>query len=549
LGIKELILARFIKIARLKIHALIQKSLSQLLILFGVWCLMLGYGCANIVPPDGGPKDETPPVILEMSPKDSLLNTRVSRIDLRFNKFIELRDLEKNMQLSPLLEYNPIVTPNGKRLSIKIADSLLQANTTYRISLGNAIVDNRENTPLGNFSFTFSTGAYFDSLQLKGSVIDAATGLPDTAATIVLYPAAETDSAILRKRPMYVVKANTSGMFTLPSLPQRPFKAYAIYDENNNYFFDVEKEKVAFLEHTVIPTVELDSAGTSLTFYTFRQQVDTLRQDNNIAIDSANLSSDSLQTTIDSVKKPSQDNAPKSRLSARRGQAPKKGYQVLVDTMDIEKRSQEINQPLRINIFSPLSTVDTDKVYLSYDNEGVDVEAIRTVHSDTAGLLLDTRWLSDKVYTLRLVKGWAKDTAGIELPPGKYFFRTKRDDDYGILRIRVNGQYFGSRYLLYVFNDKDSVYLKPITDSTVVLPMLQPATYYMRIIDDANGNGKWDTGDLFSKIQPERVIPFYNQIILKAGWENEIDFLPPELQQRSVRIKEEKPNPDDFEED
>jgi len=514
-----------------------------------LWSLLFVYGCANIVPPDGGPKDETPPVLLEMSPADSLLNTRVSRIDLRFNKFIEVRDLDKNMQLSPLLEYNPTVMPNGKRVTIKIADSLLEENTTYRISLGNAIVDNRESTPFGNFVYTFSTGAYFDSLQIKGKVIDAATGLPDTAATIVLYTDKESDSAIVRKKPMYVVKANSSGIFTLPSLPGKPFKAYAIYDENANFYYDIEKEKIGFLANTVMPHTIADTVAKELTFYVFKQPVDTAALVRAIVDTALNADSTAVDsaTVMDSLRsKPTAGtaSAKAGRLGGRKKAAAKTGYLVEVDTLNAETRTQEINKPLKINIYSELSAVDTDKVYLSYDNGGVEVEAIRQVSPDSAALLLNTRWMADKVYTLRLVKGWAKDTAGAELPPGKYVFRTKMEDDYGILRIRINNKYFGNKHLLYVYKGADSVYLQPITDSSVTLSQLKPGEYGMRIIVDENGNGKWDTGDLFARKQPEFVVPYYSSIILKAGWENEIDFLPPEMQAKPVKKKEE-PKPED----
>ena len=163
--------------------------------------LLMQTSCANIVPPEGGKKDTTAPILVSLTPQDSLLNTRASKIVLHFNKFVEVRDLEKNMTLSPLLAQKPTVISYGKRVEIKIVDSLLKPNTTYIIALGNAIVDNREATPFGNFTYTFSTGSWFDSLQVSGQVFDAETGMPDSSATIVLYEATEKDSAILRKKP------------------------------------------------------------------------------------------------------------------------------------------------------------------------------------------------------------------------------------------------------------------------------------------------------------------------------------------------------------
>jgi len=487
------------------------------------------YSCANIVPPDGGPKDETPPVLLSIVPGDSLLNSKVAKIELRFNKFVVIQDLEKNMQLAPLLQNSPSVLSYGKRVVIRIADSLLQDNTTYRISLGNAIVDNRESTPFGNFTYTFSTGGYFDSLQINGSIIDAATGLPDTAATIVLYPSAENDSAVLRKKPLYVVKANTSGKFTIPSLPAKQFKVYALYDESGNYIFDGEKEKIGFLPDLVMPHTPDDTAASKdLEFYIFRQERDTTRLKAGVST-SDTLSADTLAR--------SGKGGSRGAGNRRKAAAVKSGYVVNADTSSRERRTQEINKPLTISIHAELSMLDTGKVYLSYDNNGVEVEAIQNTTMDSGTLTLTTKWFPDRIYTLRLVKGWAKDTAGAELAPGKYIFRTKREDDYGMVRVRVNSAYRGEQYLLYIYKGADSVYQKPVRDSTVVLSLLQPGDYGMRIIIDENRNGKWDTGDLFAKKQPEKVIPYYGTINLKAGWEHEVDFLPPDKQEKLSPLK------------
>ena len=90
--------------------------------------------------------------------------------------------------------------------------------------------------------------------------------------------------------------------------------------------------------------------------------------------------------------------------------------------------------------------------------------------------------------------------------------------------------YIGERYLLSVYKGTDSIYCKPLVDSTVTLSLLQPGNYGMRIITDDNGNGRWDTGDLFAKKQPEIVVPYYSTIAVKAGWEHEVDFLLPEKQ-------------------
>jgi hypothetical protein len=466
-------------------------------------------GCANIVPPEGGKKDETPPQLISIKPADSALNLRVSKIELRFNKYMEVKDLEKNLQLSPLLPINPTIISYGKRVEIKIADTQLLDNTTYRISLGDALVDNREANPYKDFNYVFSTGSYFDSLELHGSVYDAETGLPDTAALMVLYPEADIDSAVVRKKPQYAIKADASGKFIFRSLPMKPFHIYAVQDANNNYLYDYGEEKVGFLNQKVIPALGNDS---SYVFYLFKDYVDTT------------LTSD--KDTADIAEKDSRKDAFANRNTSKPAKSTT-GYRVNVDTSDRAQRTVELTQDLSIDLYTAIKALDTGKVYLSYENGGIEVEAVQHLVVDSSKIKISTQWQPDKLYTLRLVKGWSKDTAGNELPPGKYFFRTKRLEDYGTLKLHISQQYFGSQYVLYVYKGRDSIYRKTITDSLITLPLLQPGDYGMRIILDENKNGKWDPGDLFARKQPEMVVPYTGSIIIKAGWDNEIDFLPP----------------------
>ena len=472
--------------------------------------LLLIQGCANIVPPEGGKKDVIPPELLSITPVDSSLNINITKIELRFDKYMEVQELEKNLQISPFLNISPTVISYGKRVEIKIADSL-RPNTTYRLSLGNALVDNREANPYKNFVYIFSTGAYFDSLQLKGRVYDAATGATDTSSVLMLYPVEEGDSAILRKKPLYAARVNSSGDFSFQSLPAKAFRIYALQDANNNYIYDMGQEKVGFIGTTVVPSMQPDS----LVFPVFKEWVDTTAFADKKDIDTAKANADLKRKG--SFANRGAVKMPKTNI----------GYQVMADTGNTRLRTFELTRPLVIELYKELSKLDTGKVYLSYDNGGIEVEAVQQLKVDNGDIKIYTQWQSDKLYTLRLVKGWSKDTAGAELPPGKYFFRTKQAEDYGTIRIHVDKQYLGDSFVLYVYKGADSIYQKPLKDSIVTMTLLQPGEYGMRIIRDANKNGKWDAGALFQKLQPEKVIPYSGTIMLKPGWESEIDFLPP----------------------
>lgn len=479
----------------------------------GLFFLLIGLlfqSCANIVPPSGGEKDVTEPKLLSESPKDSTLNKEVYKISLYFNKFMEVHNLEKEMSTSPLLPIMPTITAYGKKVEIVLPDSSLKANTTYQIILGNALTDNREQTPYKDFDFIFSTGSYFDSLKVKGMVTDAATGLPDSSATIFLYPAEKSDSAILKERPEYVRKVKSDGSFELFNLPQRAFKVFAVSDKDNNYIFSPATEKIDFWDTVVVP---LASPDTSLHFRIFKEKdVDTSE----------------LEKSVDSDKVDRFSPGVKEKVSI------KTAYRVMVDTVHHETRTFDILQPLKILLGHPLSSLDTNRINLSYLEDSVEINVPTIFVKDSSEILVKADWQPDKLHTLSLKIGWAKDTANTELKPGKFRFHTKSLSDYATLNINVDSAYTGLHYLVVLLKEAKVVWQHPASSSKLNIKLLPPGEYTLRLVIDENENGQWDTGDLFEHQHAEEVIPYKGKIMLKAGWVNDVDF------KKSLPDKDEK---------
>ena len=140
-------------------------------------------------------------------------------------------------------------------------------------------------------------------------------------------------------------------------------------------------------------------------------------------------------------------------------------------------------------------------------------------------MALQVNLKENTLYTLLLLKGFAKDSAGTDALPSKYIFRTKQEEDYGKMEIHLPARYIGKQYLLNVVHgDGDSVYLLPISDTVVVLKHLDAGLYKINVIHDTNEDGKWNTGDLKKRKHPEAVIPYSTTIMMKPGWEHQIDF-------------------------
>jgi hypothetical protein len=474
-------------------------------------------GCANISSPTGGKKDRTPPKLTSVSPADSQLNARITRLELRFDEYITLGDARKEINISPILLVPPAVTGINKHVVVKIEDSLLEDNTTYRISFGNAVRDLHENNPFTGYTYTFSTGSYFDSLQLAGTVIDAITGMPDTSGlTVVLHRSGENDSAIVRRRPRYKVSTDSKGNFIFKGLPGRSFRMYAIKDDNENLIYDGGGEKIAFSDSLVFPA---DSVLRPVRLLLFTEVPDS-------------------SSVTDSVKTEKKGMRLKDRFAKVDTNLV---FSVNLDTSDVSKRSFDLTDSIKLR-FNKYTLVSNDSIRITRDSAGSEISVPFLLRKDslTSGVLcILARYAENTVYTLHLNGGFAKDTLGHSATPGVYRFRTFNDDDYGKITLNLPAKYYGAAsgkaavntaqtgapdYILTALAGEEVVYSKRVTDTVVFFKRVRPAKYTFRIIADKNRNGKWDAGDLFSKRQPEEVIPGPQPLVLKASWEHTIDF-------------------------
>ncbi len=465
----------------------------------GLWAAAFLSGCANILPPSGGPKDTTAPQLLSILPADSALRARPRKITLRFDEYVVLEDAAAQITLSPLLAIAPTATSDLRTVEIILPDTLLQPATTYRLSLGTAIRDLHEGNPFPPLTYTFSTGDYFDSLQLRGQVLDAATGQPDTGIKVLLYEentAGEGDTAVISRKPLYVAPTDAQGRFSFGGLPFRSFRMYALGDENGNLIFDGAGERIAFLDSVVTP----GAAGSETAIL------------------------------LRSFLEPDTAASKTTAVNATTGRVGTPAYSVEADTADIRRRTASLTGPLRVQTTNfKIAAVSPDRIFLSQDSGGTAVEVpveARIKNTDSTVLLLAAPWKPDVVYTLRLLKGFVKDTAGKDLLPGRWTFRTKRDEDYATLQINLPGKFRGKKFLLQVVRDgKDTVWNAPVSDTAVRLRRLEPGAYSMLVIADADENGKWTPGNLNLRRQPEVVFPFPRITTLKAGWDNVVDWV------------------------
>ena len=126
-----------------------RKSVSFIIIIIAL------YSCASIGRPDGGIYDEIPPRFIGSKPEVGELNVDKRKLTLEFDEYIKLEKASEKITISPPQVQMPEIRASGKKIHINLLDSL-KPNTTYTVDFSDAIVDNKENNPLGNFTYTFS---------------------------------------------------------------------------------------------------------------------------------------------------------------------------------------------------------------------------------------------------------------------------------------------------------------------------------------------------------------------------------------------------------
>jgi hypothetical protein len=215
------------------------------ILLFGLF-----YSCSNIMMPSGGPKDEKPPVLLKAKPENYSKHFNSKKIDLFFDEYVTLKDVQKKLLISPPLKNNPEIILYGKKISFEIKDTL-KLNTTYTFNFSDAIVDNNESNPIPEFKYVFSTGNSIDSIELSGKVTDAFTNAPAEGVFVCLY-LNKNDSAPYSEIPYYVAKTNKDGYFNFTNLKLDTFRIFALKDINLNYKYDSEKELIGFSDSLII---------------------------------------------------------------------------------------------------------------------------------------------------------------------------------------------------------------------------------------------------------------------------------------------------------
>ena len=237
--------------------------------------LLLTTACANMGQgPQGGPKDSIPPTILKETPLNGTLNFDAKRIEVQFDEYIQLVDVQKNVLISPPQLTPPEVKAVGKTLSVSFQEDLLDS-TTYTIDFGVAICDYNEKVPLKSYVYSFSTGDVIDSLVISGRLYDAAT-LNPMAGIMVGIQRNLHDSAFTTLPLTRITRSDDDGYFTIHNIHPGTYRLYALDDISRDYMYQ-PGEALGFLDSLLTPIAVLETHSDSVWQDTIG--IDPLTQD------------------------------------------------------------------------------------------------------------------------------------------------------------------------------------------------------------------------------------------------------------------------------
>ena len=607
--------------------------------------VIIGYSCASMGTPDGGPYDEMPPKFVGSSPRLHAVNVKDKKIELEFDEFIKLEKPSEKVVVSPPQLEQPEIKVVGKKVVAQLFDTLKHA-TTYTIDFSDAIVDNNEGNPMGNFTYSFSTGATIDTMEVSGAVLNAEDLEPIKGIQVGLHMNLN-DSALNTLPFDRVSRTDSRGRFSIRGVAPGKYRIYALMDGNQNYLYDSKTETVAFSDSIIIPsmmpatrqdtlwkdTLTIDTIKTvgytrfmpddiilrafkeentrqylsrkerdkeNHFILTFSAKADTLPtlkglnfdekdafvieanegndsicywvkdslvyQMDTLAIQVDYLYTDTLDQLVpktdtlylankltreqrDKLKKQEEEKKEKERKKReKKGEAPKPEPTLFLK-MNVDAPSAfDINRNVVLSFDEPLARIDTSSIHVSVKEDTLWVEKPFILVADSViprryEILAD--WQPDREYQLKIDSTAITGLYGLHTDKVDQSFKVKKLDEYGTLFFNIRGVNQPAIVELLDAAGKVIRQQRVTSEGTADFYYLAPNTkYYVRMFMDRNGNGKWDTGNVEKRMQPEEVYYLPKSWEMKANFDFEETWdihSTPVDKQKLDEIKKQKP--------
>lgn len=538
------------------------------------------FGCAKRGSITGGLKDTLAPVLISSTPKNLSTDFKGNEITLYFDEYVKLKNINKQLIISPPMKYEPLITPTNvsKFIKIQIKDTL-QPNTTYSFNFGQSIADNNEGNALNQFKYIFSTGSYIDSLTLNGKIKDAYEKNVDNFVSVMLYEVNDKfkDSMIYKENPRYITNTlDSMRTFKFENLKAGKYLMIALKDKGSNNKFNPKDDKIGFLKNYItVPSdtvYELELFKETLPLKTFKP----IQASGNRLL----LPYEGKQNFKNSLPKIVLKNN-NEVLETIVTQFPKKdSLQIWYKPLKSDSLSIEVNKDnyskkftLRVkdqkkdtlNIkavqngiinFRDRFTLDTETPLVKFDKS-----KIRLINKDSAAveytteydefdqkLYVDFKKEPSEKYNITFFPGALTDFYEKTNDTLSYKLTTKELADYGNLVLNLKNV---KRFpiIIELTNKKgDQVLASAYSEekTTIEFNLVQPESFTIRVVYDDNKNKLYDTGSFLNKTYAEEVFYYQEEYDVRANWDrNEtvdlsIPFSPEVEKKREDKKKKEE---------
>lgn len=207
----------------------------------------------------------------------------------------------------------------------------------------------------------------------------------------------------------------------------------------------------------------------------------------------------------------------------------------------------DVYAPFRFRSEEPIDSINPAMIHLKqkidtiWEDRGI-VELKRDSASSILNYKVEYDWEPGGTYGITIDSLAITGIYGLYNGTISQEFKVKELEEYSNLFFKVNVS--DSAFVELLDKSDKVVRTAPVENGMVDLFNINPGEYYARIVLDANGNGKWDTGNYSQHLQPEEVYYFSKKLNLKQNWDIEetwdIYELPIDVQ-KPMAIKKNKP--------
>jgi hypothetical protein len=506
--------------------------------------------CASVQSPTGGPRDSIAPKIIKETPKNLTRNFATDEIEIQFDEFVKLTNEFTEISISPALDVAPEFKAKKQNLTIKFPKPL-EPKTTYTINFGKAVADVNESNILKNYTYVFATGDQIDSLSLSGSVISALTKEKLKDVTVFILPVSQ-DSLFGKKRASFFTTTDTAGNFILKNLREDRYRIYALNEEGGgDRIYNGQNEQIGFLPGPLLLNKNIDDIRLEVfkavpkTFSVGDRKIEsdgriilvfnkplvkpTLKiiepADQNPLMTSEitktrdtalvwlpELAFDSLKLVV------MDDSTPLDTVTLRRNKRDTYTRSVIIsDNISGPKLKPKTDVILRTS--SPIGTAQESQMVLLEDSIAVKFQLIKSPSSRSYNLKYP--WKLNKEYILRLNENAFTDIYGNKSKLYIKRFTLDTEENYGNMSVKISVPDTTLNYIVQWMGDKETIYRQDVINKNTTLNYLTYPTskYRLRVIYDANKNGLWDTGNVYTREQPELIWNFEKIISLRPNWD------------------------------